>query len=299
MSLSFAKLHGLGNDFIVVDLRQAAEVAWFDDQAVIQALCDRHLGVGADGILAVLPPSAAGAAAYARMRVRNADGSEAEMCGNGLRCVATWLYRSGAPARFVVETGAGALGCEVLDGGSRVQVEMGPPRPLFSPHHAPGPWAAGDRVPTQLSVADTALALTLVSMGNPHAVTFVAADAQAAPLDDAALRRLAEHLGPLIERHPHFPGRTNVEFVRQDSPRSFTTVVWERGCGITQACGTGACAVAVAACLRGDAQPGQFVQVHLPGGSLEICVAEDFGQVWMRGPVVHVFDGALSLPRLG
>ena len=296
MSLSFAKLHGLGNDFIVVDLRQAAEVAWFDDQAVIQALCDRHLGVGADGILAVLPPSAAGAAAYARMRVRNADGSEAEMCGNGLRCVATWLYRSGAPARFVVETGAGALGCEVLDGGSRVQVEMGPPRPLFSPHHAPGPWAAGDRVPTQLSVADTALALTLVSMGNPHAVTFVAADAQAAPLDDAALRRLAEHLGPLIERHPHFPGRTNVEFVRQDSPRSFTTVVWERGCGITQACGTGACAVAVAACRLGRAPLDRWLQLHLPGGALGIRVLPAEQDVLMRGPARTVFWGHLPPP---
>lgn len=293
MSLSFAKLHGLGNDFIVVDLRQAAEAVWFDDQAVIRALCDRHLGVGADGVLAVLPPSAAGAAADARMRVRNADGSEAEMCGNGLRCVATWLYRSGSPARFVVETGAGVLGCEVLDGGSRVQVEMGPPRPLFSPHHAPGPWAAGDRVPAELSVADTALALTLVSMGNPHAVSFVATDAQAALLDDVALRRLAEHLGPLVERHPRFPGRTNVEFVRQDSPSSFTTVVWERGCGITQACGTGACA-AVATGIR-DGLLERRVQVDLPGGTLFVSWDGPGNRLWLEGPAEVSFTGQFEI----
>lgn len=300
MSLSFAKLHGLGNDFIVVDLRKQADIAWLDSQEIIRSLCDRHRGIGADGVLAILPPTATGGEtlAHARMRVRNADGSEAEMCGNGLRCVASWLHRVGAPAQLAIETGAGTLACEVLDGGRRVQIDMGPPRPLFQPSHAPGPWAGADRLPQELVVADTRLSLTLVSMGNPHAVHFVGSmpPALGTRTDDAELWQLAERLGPLVEQHARFPNRTNVEFVRQDDATTFTTVVWERGCGITQACGTGACAVAVAACLRGLTPPGQFVQVRLPGGALEICVTEDFRQVRMRGPVVEVFDGVLRLP---
>ena len=226
MSLSFAKLHGLGNDFIVVDLRQAAEVAWFDDQAVIRALCDRHLGVGADGILAVLPPSVAGAAAYARMRVRNADGSEAEMCGNGLRCVATWLYRGGAPASLCGRDGrwcVGLRGCSMAVPACRSR--WAPAAAVFAPSRTRS-LGGGRSRPGSAPCSGYRAALSLVSMGNPHAVGFMTADAPAAPLDDLALRRLAEHLGPLIERHPHLPGRTNVEFVRQDSPTSFTTVVW-------------------------------------------------------------------------
>lgn len=300
MSLPFAKLHGLGNDFIVVDLRSQTDIAWFDDVAVIRTLCDRHRGVGADGVLAILPPSVTGreSVADARMRVRNADGSEAEMCGNGLRCVASWLHRTGAPPQLAIETLAGTLACQVIDAGERVQIDMGPPRPLLNPAHVPGPWAPADQLPRTITVADTALSLTLVSMGNPHAVSFVGTpgDASEGAPDSSALWRLAERLGPLVEGHALFPNRSNVEFVRRDDPTTFTTVVWERGCGITQACGTGACAVAVAACLRGLVPPGQFVQVRLPGGALEICVTADFKQVRMRGPVVQVFDGMLRLP---
>lgn len=293
MLQSFAKLHGLGNDFLVIDLRNVSDVSWFDDPVRIAALCDRHRGVGADGVLGVFPARlpATAAGAIARMRVRNADGSEAEMCGNGLRCVASWLYLHGAPARLSVETGAGVLRCEVTDQGRSVQIEMGPPRLLQTLHESGATEFQPDHCrETPLAIAGITLPLYLVSMGNPHAVWF-ADDAPA--MSDHALRQQAERLGPQVETHPLFPLRTNVEFVRRDGPAVFTALVWERGCGITQACGTGACAIAVAACVRGIAQPGNPITVNLLGGALELCVASNYRQVHMRGPVAYVFDGVL------
>lgn len=293
MLQSFAKLHGLGNDFLVTDLRNVSDASWFDDPVRIAALCDRHRGVGADGVLGVFPVTsqAIAAGAIARMRVRNADGSEAEMCGNGLRCIASWLHLRGAPAHLSIETGAGVLRCEVMDQGRSVQIEMGPPR-LLQTAHGSGPvdFQPDQCHETPLAIAGVTLPLYLVSMGNPHAVWF-ADDTQ--PTSDSALWQQAERLGPQVETHPLFPLRTNVEFVRRDGPDIFTALVWERGCGITQACGTGACAVAVAACVRGLAQPGHPITVNLPGGALELCVASDYRQVHMRGPVDYVFDGVL------
>ena len=294
MLQSFAKLHGLGNDFLVFDLRGAKDTSWFDDGPTIRALCDRHRGVGGDGVLGIFDPSLQTLPAIARMRVRNADGSEAEMCGNGLRCVASWLFKRGADASLSIETAAGILRCDVDDDGRSVQVDMGAPRPLADSASTPAKGFSPDSCrPTPVLIDGLSLPLYRVSMGNPHAVVFV--EQLKCSEDERDVWRLAERLGPHVETHALFPQRTNVEFVAQDGPNAFTAVVWERGCGITQACGTGACAVVVAACARGLTQPGHSVRVRLPGGALEICVQGDYGQVRMRGPVAYVFDGALHL----
>src|SRR5512143_3939705 len=291
--LRFAKVHGLGNDFLVVDLRggdpspspQAAEAA--------RALCDRRFGIGGDGVLAILPATVAGA--DCRMRVLNSDGSEAEMCGNGIRCVAKYL-RDRDPAfagrgQIVVETLAGVLPCGVTLGPdgrvATVAVEMG--RPRLARGEIPMTGAAGERC-LEVPVPGTDLRITAVSMGNPHAVAFV--DERG-----AALRARAETLGPGLERHGWFPQRTNVELARVDDS-GIELVVWERGCGITLACGTGACATAVAACLTGRAERGREIRVRLLGGDLAITVHPGDAGVTMRGPAAFVFDGHADLPGL-
>jgi diaminopimelate epimerase len=305
-SLPFAKVEGLGNDFVVVDLRPGRPAASLSpspaDPEVARALCDRHFGVGADGVLAILP----GQSGDARMRVINADGSEAEMCGNGLRCVAKVLYEKDPSLRrplLRIDTGAGLLECgiDAEDGQVRsVLVNMGRPRLLRGEIPMAGP--AGERaVRAPLRVGDQAFAFTAVSMGNPHAVIFV--DDQS-----ASLRALAETLGPRIETDAMFPRRTNVEFARvrpgPDGPE-IELVVWERGCGITLACGTGACGTAVAACLEGRVDAGIEIPVHLPGGTLLITPRVDAGSaetafsgVAMRGPAAIVFEAEIDPFRL-
>jgi diaminopimelate epimerase len=301
-SIPFVKAEGLGNDFLVVDLRPgqpAAGIPSAADPAVVRALCDRHFGVGGDGVLAILPP----VQGDARMRVINADGSEAEMCGNGIRCVAKLLYERDPSLRrpvLRIDTGAGLLECRIdaRDGRAEtVAVEMG--RPQLDPPQIPVAAPGGKRlVRSPLRAGDRQFAFTAVSMGNPHAVIFV---------DDPAadLRALAEAYGRGIERDSLFPRRTNVEFarVRQGSAGiEINLVVWERGCGITLACGTGACATAVAACLEGRAAPDQEIPVHLPGGTLFIRVASqpagggsaNYTGVSMRGPARIVFEAEID-----
>jgi diaminopimelate epimerase len=284
----FAKYHGLGNDFIVVDLRDARgeDAAAVQEPAVVRALCDRQFGIGADGVLAILPAHTA----VARMRVLNADGSEAEMCGNGIRCVAVELHERGGVGEreIAIETGAGRLVCELAD--AHVTVSMGAPRLLRGEIPMTGP--AGQRCIEQpLAIAGQPThAFTGVSMGNPHAVSFV--DAR----DDAM--RLATSLGPIVEHHAWFPQRTNVEFAHVRSPREIDLVVWERGVGITLACGTGACATAVAALLTGRIEEGPPVMVNLPGGQLQIRVLPELANVRMTGPAVRVFDGELDPRRV-
>lgn len=284
--LAFTKMHGLGNDFIVVDLRaihrEAPPSCWFDETSLISILCDRRRGIGADGVLAIFDPSTAARAqgAVARLRIRNADGSEAEMCGNGLRCVARYLAHSqrggvNDGSKLLIETAAGVLSCTLLAAGE-VEIAMGAPRWNF--------------VQRPLKLEDKVLSLTAISMGNPHAVMFC--DDGAGP---AALRVFAERYGPILERHPLFPERTNVEFVHVATPEHYNVVVWERGCGLTQACGTGACAAVVAACLTGRAAPGAWLTVELPGGPLRIRIACDYSQVYLRGPAVSVYTGKLLL----
>ena len=291
--MRFAKYHGLGNDFLVVDLRAApaAEAALAQDPRHVVALCDRQFGVGGDGVLAVLPSPTADA----RMRVLNSDGSEAEMCGNGIRCVAKELFDRGGLARpeLAIETGAGVLSCAIdAEGGvaRSVTVSMGAPRLLRGEIPMAGP--AGERCleqPFELPGEPTRK-LTAVSMGNPHAVTFVASRDEA--------WRLARSIGPAIEHHAWFPNRTNAELAHARSPREIDLVVWERGCGITLACGTGACATTVAAVVTGRAAEGTPVRINLPGGSLEITVLAGLANVLMKGPAVHVFDGDVDPARL-
>ena len=296
----FAKVQGLGNDFLVVDLRPGRPAGAVQppptDPAVARALCDRHFGLGADGVLAILP----GDQGDARMRVINADGSEAEMCGNGIRCVAKLLWETDPALRqpvLRIDTGAGLIECAVEARGDRVRtvaVEMGPPRLTRADIPVTGP--VGERVlRAPLPVGDRTFAFTAVSMGNPHAVIFVDDELEAPGSRVTDLQALAERYGPRIETDPLFPRRTNVEFARVRGG-AIDLVVWERGCGITLACGTGACATVVAACLEGRAQAGQEVPVNLPGGTLLITVRSDgntlepsYSGVQMRGPAEIVF----------
>jgi diaminopimelate epimerase len=294
--MDVSKYHGLGNDFVVADLRGGEPTGGpsIQDPAVVRAVCDRHTGVGADGVLAILPASSD--AADATMRVLNADGSEAEMCGNGIRCVVKYLWDRD-PAlkrdRLNLDTGAGPLRCDVrAEGGEAALVSVDMGRPRLTRGEIPMTGPASERcVAVPLAVGGRELAVTAVSMGNPHAVSFV-------PESGAALLALARELGPALERHEWFPRKTNVEFAHVHAPDRLELVVWERGCGITQACGTGACATAVAACLGGRAQPGSEIAVALPGGTLWIDVAPDLSRVKMTGPARHVFDTDLDLAAL-
>jgi diaminopimelate epimerase len=290
--MRFAKYHGIGNDFLIVDLRTAspAEAAAVQAPDRVIALCDRRFGVGGDGVLAVLPS----ATADARMRVLNSDGSEAEMCGNGIRCVAKELYDRGGVRKpeIAIETGAGRLICAIDAEGGRarsVTVAMGAPRLLRGEIPMAGP-PAERCIEQALELAGSARAITCVSMGNPHAVAFV--DSR-----DAAMA-LASSLGTQVEHHAWFPNRTNAEFASVKHRREIDLVVWERGCGITLACGTGACATVVAAVVTGRADEATPVRVNLPGGSLEITVQAGLSGVAMRGPALHVFDGEIDLASL-
>jgi diaminopimelate epimerase len=301
--LPFVKVEGLGNDFLVVDLRPGKSAYAFADLVTrpetVRALCDRNFGVGGDGILAILP----GSQGDARMRVLNADGSEAEMCGNGIRCVAKVLYERDPGLRqevLRIDTGAGLLACKIdaqEAAALNVTVDMGVPQ--LVPRLVPVASEAARLVRAPLRALDRDFAFTAVSMGNPHAVIFI---------DDtsASLRDLAAHFGPGIERDPLFPRRTNVEFasIRKGAKGvpEIDLVVWERGCGITLACGTGACATVVAACLEGRVLPDREIPVHLPGGMLAITVKSAtqvgegpaFAGVAMRGPANIVFEAAID-----
>ncbi|RKG97247.1 diaminopimelate epimerase [Corallococcus carmarthensis] len=273
------KYHGLGNDFVVLDRRRTGVDI---DAEQSRWLCDRRRGIGADGVLALLPSSRG----LARMVVHNADGSIAEMCGNGLRCAVKYLVdHSGQhPALIDVETGAGVLTCEpgYGDGGVvGVDISMGPARLVAAnlPSGTTGQPFVNAPVPGHPDLRGTA-----VNMGNPHLV-----------LLDQPLEA-AERLGPGLEHHPAFPDRTNVEFVRVDED-GLTVVVWERGCGLTQACGTGACASAVAAVLAERLPSNAWLRVTLPGGDLRIRVPGDLSDIRLRGPVSFVFEGVVVLPR--
>jgi diaminopimelate epimerase len=254
------------------------------------ALCDRQFGVGGDGVLAVLPSTTADV----RMRVLNSDGSEAEMCGNGIRCVAKELFDRGGIRKpeIAIETGAGRLTCaiETEAGVARwVTVAMGMPRLLRGEIPMTGP--AGERCIAQpLELAGTSRAMTAVSMGNPHAITFVDSRAEAT--------ELARTIGPLVEHHAWFPRRTNAEFAHVKNRGEIDLAVWERGCGITLACGTGACATVVAAVLNGRVDEATPVRVHLPGGTMEITVQRGLTEVAMKGPARLVFDSDIDLAQL-
>ncbi len=273
MTLPFVKMQGIGNDFVMLDgLREPLPET--DLPALARRANDRRLGVGGDGLILV----ERGETAPYRMRMFNPDGSESEMCGNGVRCFARLLKDRGYLESDVarVETGAGVLELTLLPEG-RVRVDMGVAE--LDPARIGMAGVSGGRF---VDAPFGAYRATAVSMGNPHAVIFV---------PDAAAVDL-ETVGPELERSPLFPRRVNVHFVQVLSRAELVQRTWERGAGITLACGTGACACAVAAFETGRA--GRDVLVHLPGGDLAIAYGED-GRVLMTGPAETVFTGTLTL----
>jgi diaminopimelate epimerase len=274
--MRFTKMHGCGNDYIYVNC--FAEPMPHDPAALSKAMSDRHFGVGSDGLILICPSPKADA----RMRMFNADGSEAEMCGNGLRCVAKYVYDHGIArkSRMNIETGRGILNVELdIEGGKarRVRVDMG--APIVQASDIPTTLPGDPPVNVPITVDGQTLSFTCVSMGNPHAVTFV----------DAIWDRHVHTIGPLVETLTAFPRRTNVEFVKVNRPDDADMRVWERGSGETLACGTGACASAVAGVLAGKLA--RRVTMHLRGGDLELNWSEADNHVYMTGPAVEVFSG--------
>lgn len=278
--MRFVKMHGAGNDFVVIDV---AEEALPEQQLslIAQRACDRHFGVGSDGLIIVLPSRTANF----RMRMFNPDGSEAEMCGNGIRCFAKYLYdrKMHKDAVMTVETLGGVKTLKLTTARGRVEavrVDMGEPELRRS--EIPMKGADSPRVVAEpLKAGGKKLEVTCLSMGNPHCVTFVGR------VEDYPV----EKIGPLVERHASFPRRTNVEFVEIMSDKEFRMRTWERGAGETLACGTGACAAAVAAMLNGKVE--RKVSVHLRGGDLFIEWLGD-NRVQMTGPVEEVFAGEVN-----
>lgn len=268
--MRFVKMHGIGNDFVMVDVIRDGLPAG-DLGELSRLINDRRRGVGGDGLILVEK----GEQAPFRMRMFNPDGTESEMCGNGVRCFAKLARDQGhtRSAELEVETGAGLLKLQLLQDG-RVRVDMGKARLKRGEIGMVGP--ADETFQDQ--PADDAYRGTAVSMGNPHLVIFVS-DVQAVPLSD---------VGPRLERHPFFPERVNVHFAQILDRDRIRQRTWERGAGATLACGTGACAVAVAAHVNGLA--GSRTRIFLPGGELEIEVLPD-RRVWMTGPAETVFIG--------
>ncbi|MGZ4123205.1 MAG: diaminopimelate epimerase [Tumebacillaceae bacterium] len=277
--MKFTKMNGLGNDFIVV----AGFSAVPDDvQDLAVRMCDRHFGVGADGLAFILPSDKA----EFRMRIFNSDGSEPEQCGNAVRCIGKYLYDYGLTTRdeVSVETGAGVqhLKLTVENGKvSLVRVDMGAPKLQGSV--VPTTIDAEQVVAHPIEVPGGSYQFTAVSMGNPHAVIFVDS------LQDVDLHGT----GAQIETHAYFPRKTNVEFVEVHDPHDVTMHVWERGAGETLACGSGACAVAVAGVLTGKTS--HEVLVHLKGGDLHINWSREDEHVYMTGPAVTVYEGVWML----
>ena len=279
--VQFAKMHGLGNDFVVVNcLSNSYDVEQLISNSAF--LCDRHFGIGGDGLILVLPSQNADF----RMRIINSDGSEPEMCGNGIRCFAKYLFEHGLTekTKFVVETLAGPIVPVLTLEGNHVKnvcVDMGEPH--LERRDIPMNGASGRVVNEPLQVGDQTFNVTAVSMGNPHAVIFVS----------DILQFPVERIGRQIETHPAFPRKSNVEFVEVVSPTFLKMRVWERGAGITLACGTGACATLVAGVLTGSAE--RTATVELPGGPLQISWSEKDNHVYMTGPAMEVYAGTVML----
>jgi diaminopimelate epimerase len=278
--MKFTKMHGAGNDYIYVNCFQ--ERVDNPEQIAIK-VSSRNFGIGSDGLILIMPSTLADV----RMRMFNSDGSESEMCGNGIRCVAKYAYDHGIVTKkeIAAETGAGILtlrlftdACNKVD---KVRVNMGQPRLTRAEIPMLGD-PKGQVVAEPLNIMHTTFQITCVSMGNPHCVIFV---------DDVASFQV-EKYGPLIENHELFPRRTNVEFVEIISPTEVRQRTWERGAGETLACGTGASAVCVAGSLNGVTD--KKILNHLSGGDLELEWAED-GFLYMTGPAVEVFSGEIEL----
>ncbi len=275
--LEYKKMHGAGNDFVVLDGTRGGLPPL---EGLARRLCDRHFGIGADQLLVVRPSRTADF----RMDIYNPDGSQVEMCANGIRALFKYLRDRGL-------TEADEIGVETLGGVVRprwagpglVMVDMG--RPVLEPAKSPTRVGAGDGpvLDAPIEVDGEELAVSCVSMGNPHAVVFVA-DVESAPV---------ARLGAALEQHPAFPNRVNVEFAAPRDRRHIRQRTWERGTGETLACGSGACAVAVVSMLRGIAE--REVSIELRGGELQISWADEEANVWMTGPAEEVFTGRIPV----
>ncbi len=279
--MNFVKMHGLGNDYVYLNLFEGSTPA--DPSSLARQISDRHRGVGSDGLILVEPSDQADA----RMRMFNRDGSESEMCGNGIRCVAKLIADEGIATgdRVTIETGRGLLTLDLereYERVVRVRVDMG--RPILEADAIPTTLPGSPVLDALLDAGDDLdpMAITAVSMGNPHAVVFLD------PMLDLETYPVAAR-GALLERHPTFPNKTNVHFVQRLAKDEVRMRTWERGSGLTLACGTGACAVCVAGVLT--QRTARRITAHLPGGPLDLEWPDPSGSVFMTGPAVEVFRG--------
>lgn len=277
--MEFVKMHGLGNDFILINgLKDGGTVNYFE---LAPKICDRNFGIGADGLLIILPSEVADI----KMQIINSDGSEAEMCGNGIRCFAKYVFEEGIvdKTKMEVETLAGIIVPELIlqkDKVVSIRVDMGEPQ--LERSRIPMIGSPGPVIKEKLKVLDQEFEVTAVSMGNPHCVIFVS------DLTKIDINKW----GPLIEKHQAFPRKTNVEFVQVVTPYEAIMRVWERGAGITLACGTGACATLTAGVLNNLLH--RTAIIKLLGGELEIEWAEN-NHLYMTGPAEEVFRGVINL----
>jgi diaminopimelate epimerase len=284
--MRFTKMHGIGNDYVYVDCVRNPPPR--DPPGLARMISDRHFGVGSDGLILLCPSERA----HVRMRMYNADGSEAEMCGNGVRCVAKYAFDHGLTRNnpMTVETGRGVLELELQVNAGKVElvtVRMGEPilEAARIPTTLPGPRVVdypipdAEAAPAWYAACGLDPRMTCVSMGNPHVVLYCRDVAQV-PLEQA---------GPPLEKSSFFPNRVNVHYVQVHSAEEATMRTWERGSGVTLACGTGACAAAVAGVLTG--RTGRKLRAHLPGGDLELHWSEADNQVYMTGTATEVFHG--------
>jgi diaminopimelate epimerase len=274
--MKFTKMHGIGNDYVYVSTFDQKAPA--DPSALAVKISDRHFGIGSDGLILISPSERADAT----MRMFNADGSESEMCGNGVRCVAKYVYDRGIARkqRVRIETGRGVLTLDIEaedDRARRVKVDMG--TPILQGSDIPTTLPGDPPIEVPVTVNGHTLKVTAVSMGNPHAVVFV----------DDVVSYPVESVGAALERHSSFPRRVNAHFVQVIAPDEVRMRTWERGSGITLACGTGACGVCVAGVLTGETS--RKILAHLPGGDLTLEWPADDGSVFMTGPATEVFTG--------
>ena len=274
--MDFVKMHGLGNDFVFIEDKTGQDK---DYTALARAMCNRHTGIGADGLIVIVDSRVADV----RMRIINSDGSEAEMCGNGIRCFTKYVYDNGIieKKRFTVETPAGIMEPEITVGADNkaelITINMG--RPSFNRSEIPMEGAEGRVLNEDLCVNGANWKITSLLMGVPHTVTYV---------DDVDTVDI-EKIGPLFEKHEAFPKHTNINFAQQMDDRTVKVRTWERGAGATLACGTGSCSVAVASFLNG--RTGREVDIQLPLGTLHIEYREEDGNVYMTGPAAVSFTG--------
>ena len=278
MEFNFSKWQACGNDFVLVNAFNNEDISEIIANA--EKICDRHFGVGADGVIFILPSKIADF----RMQIINSDGSEAEMCGNGIRCFAKCVKEANLTDKnkFTVETGAGIIIPEIMEDGT-VHVDMG--EPILEGDKIPVSGFGNNQVVNEdITVDGQTYKMTCVSMGNPHCIVFV---------DDINNVEL-EKIGPKFETNPVFPKKTNTEFVEVLDRNTVNMRVWERGSDETLACGTGACATTVA-CILNDKTENE-VTVHLLGGDLKIRWDREANQVYMTGPATVVFDGEITLP---